>query len=225
MKWEPFVAMAIVLALGVWLVLGPMKYLGLPARRAGAIMQPFRVGPVRGWLEMVGDHDAEPTFRILSRAHPPSGVLSTDQLRERLGDGIVDEVLQTGDNTVFRLFNITNWTSLIWITIGFGGQLMFFGRMAVQWVASERRQASVVPPAFWYLSLAGGLCLFTYFVWRQDLVGVLGQTSGIVIYARNIRLISKQNRREQRLAPHAAPEPEPAPAPAPAKTGDAPPGH
>jgi lipid-A-disaccharide synthase-like uncharacterized protein len=46
----------------------------------------------------------------------------------------------------------------------------------------------------------GGVFLFTYFVWRQDFVGVLGQSTGIVIYARNLRLISKQRRRAERDA-------------------------
>jgi lipid-A-disaccharide synthase-like uncharacterized protein len=36
--------------------------------------------------------------------------------------------------------------------------------------------------------------LALYFIWRLDLVGVLGQSSGIVIYARNIRLLYKQRK-------------------------------
>jgi lipid-A-disaccharide synthase-like uncharacterized protein len=54
----------------------------------------------------------------------------------------------------------------------------------------------VITPSFWWFSLLGGVCLFAYFVWRQDAVGVIGQSSGIVIYARNLRLIAKQKRRE-----------------------------
>ena len=46
--------------------------------------------------------------------------------------------------------------------------------------------------------------LFTYFVWRQDFVGVLGQSTGVVIYARNIRLMYKQKRRARRDAERAA---------------------
>jgi lipid-A-disaccharide synthase-like uncharacterized protein len=66
----------------------------------------------------------------------------------------------------------------------------------IQWIVSERQKQSVVPEAFWWLSLAGGIALFAYFAWRQDIVGVLGQTSGVVIYARNIRLIHKRRRRQ-----------------------------
>ncbi|TVQ81254.1 MAG: lipid A biosynthesis protein [Phycisphaeraceae bacterium] len=115
---------------------------------------------------------------------------------------------------MFRLFNITTWGSLVWIGVGLGGQIAFFGRMAIQWVISERERRSVVPPLFWYLSLVGGIALFLYFAWRQDVVGVLGQTTGVVIYARNIRLIAKQRRRDaRRLAREAAPDPEGLPDP------------
>jgi lipid-A-disaccharide synthase-like uncharacterized protein len=67
--------------------------------------------------------------------------------------------------------------------------------MLLQWFVSERKRESVIPEAFWWLSLIGGVALFAYFVWRQDIVGVLGQSSGLVIYARNIRLIYKQRKR------------------------------
>ena len=80
------------------------------------------------------------------------------------------------------------------------GQCAFFGRMMVQWVVSEKKRESVVPSAFWWMSLIGGVCLFSYFVWRVDFIGVLGQSTGVVIYARNIRLIHKQKRRLARSA-------------------------
>ncbi|MBL9002030.1 MAG: lipid-A-disaccharide synthase N-terminal domain-containing protein [Phycisphaerae bacterium] len=79
--------------------------------------------------------------------------------------------------------------NLLWVALGLGGQAVFAGRMWVQWIASERARKSVVPAAFWYMSLGGGLLLTAYFVWRQDLVGVIGQASGVVIYVRNIRFL------------------------------------
>jgi lipid-A-disaccharide synthase-like uncharacterized protein len=82
----------------------------------------------------------------------------------------------------------------VWVGVGLLGQLAFSGRMIVQWIASEKRGSSVVPAAFWYMSLGGGLLLALYFIWRLDLVGVLGQSTGIVIYARNIRLLYKQRK-------------------------------
>ena len=77
----------------------------------------------------------------------------------------------------------------MWVAIGLGGQLLFSGRMLVQWLASERSRRMVVPPAFWYMSLGGALALAAYFIWRQDMVGLLGQSTGIVVYVRNIRLM------------------------------------
>jgi lipid-A-disaccharide synthase-like uncharacterized protein len=76
--------------------------------------------------------------------------------------------------------------------------------MFIQWLVSEKEKRSVVPEIFWWLSLVGGVTLFAYFAWRQDPVGILGQSSGLVIYARNLRLIYKQRRRAGREAESAA---------------------
>ena len=49
------------------------------------------------------------------------------------------------------------WPSAsFWLTIGFLGQALFTARFLVQWMASERKRDSVVPVAFWWLSLLGG---------------------------------------------------------------------
>ena len=79
----------------------------------------------------------------------------------------------------------------VWLAIGFFGQALFTGRFLVQWLASERRKRSVVPRAFWYLSLAGGLVLLAYAIHRQDPVFILGQASGLFIYGRNLWFIHR----------------------------------
>lgn len=76
-----------------------------------------------------------------------------------------------------------------WVMVGLFGQLMFTGRFIVQWITSERQRKSVIPLAFWYLSLAGGLVLLSYAIYRRDPVFILGQSTGIVIYVRNLWLI------------------------------------
>lgn len=48
---------------------------------------------------------------------------------------------------------------------------------------------SVVPVAFWFLSLAGGGMLFAYAYSRKDPVIMLGQASGLIVYVRNLWLI------------------------------------
>lgn len=80
----------------------------------------------------------------------------------------------------------------IWIVIGFVGQSLFFMRFFIQWLASEKAGRSVIPHAFWYFSLAGGVILFAYALWRQDPVFILGQSTGMLIYARNLYFIHKR---------------------------------
>ena len=85
-----------------------------------------------------------------------------------------------------------------WIAFGFAAQTAFFLRFFVQWVVSERRGESVVPTSFWYLSLVGGLMLFTYAVHKRDPVFIVGQGTGVFIYLRNIVLIRGARRRNCR---------------------------
>jgi len=82
---------------------------------------------------------------------------------------------------------------LVWLGIGLTGQLLFSMRFLVQWIASERAHRSVVPRPFWYLSLAGGLTLLAYAIYRQDPVFILGQATGAFIYGRNLYLIAREN--------------------------------
>lgn len=80
-------------------------------------------------------------------------------------------------------------TELVWLTIGFAAQAMFSMRFIVQWIASERARRSIVPEVFWYFSAAGGAMLFAYAIYRMDPVFILGQGTGLAIYARNIYFI------------------------------------
>jgi lipid-A-disaccharide synthase-like uncharacterized protein len=81
-------------------------------------------------------------------------------------------------------------TELTWIIIGFAAQVMFSTRFLVQWLASERARRSVVPKAFWYFSLTGGLLLTAYSLHRADPVFVFGQVAALAIYSRNIYFVS-----------------------------------
>ncbi len=109
--------------------------------------------------------------------------LTPDQLAAR----VVAE--QSGRSWWLNLLNITSPAGVLWVALGLAGQLLFTGRMLLQWLASERLRRSVVPPAFWWLSLSGATLLVLYFIWRKDLVGVLGQGVGWVVYLRNLWLI------------------------------------
>ena len=79
--------------------------------------------------------------------------------------------------------------TLIWIIIGFAGQALFSARFIVQSLASERVKSSMIPTAFWYFSLAGGLTLLAYALHKQDPVFIAGQGLGLIVYLRNLYLI------------------------------------
>ena len=85
-------------------------------------------------------------------------------------------------------------TEQIWIGVGLLGQALFASRFLVQWIVSERRKRSVVPPAFWYLSLAGGILTLTYAIYLLNPVFILGYAPGLFIYARNVWLIHRDDR-------------------------------
>ena len=79
----------------------------------------------------------------------------------------------------------------VWMAIGFTGQALFAGRFLVQWITSELRKRSIVPLSFWYWSLAGGVVLFAYAIYRRDPVFIVGQASGLIVYSRNLVLIRR----------------------------------
>ena len=67
---------------------------------------------------------------------------------------------------------------------------MFSMRWVLQWLASEKVRASVVPATFWYYSLIGGLMVLAYGIYRSEPVIILGQF-GVLVYARNIYFLLK----------------------------------
>src|ERR671928_1751400 len=89
---------------------------------------------------------------------------------------------------------------VIWIAIGFAGQFLFMMRFLWQWIQSERQQRSMIPIAFWYFSLAGGMTLFAYAVHRRDPVFITGQALGVFVYTRNLLLIRRERRESEPLA-------------------------
>lgn len=88
------------------------------------------------------------------------------------------------------VFDHMNW----WVLVGFIAQILFGARFFVQWVASERAGKSVVPVAFWFFSLAGGVMLFTYALVRKDPVFIAGQGFGLFVYMRNLYFIFRPRR-------------------------------
>ncbi|WP_435139725.1 lipid-A-disaccharide synthase N-terminal domain-containing protein [Pseudopelagicola sp. nBUS_19] len=95
---------------------------------------------------------------------------------------------------LLSFLKVDSWVEFWWVMFGLFGQLMFSGRFIVQWIASEKARRSTVPLAFWYFSMAGGIILFTYALYRADPVFILGQSLGLFIYSRNLFLIYRERR-------------------------------
>ena len=82
----------------------------------------------------------------------------------------------------------------VWLGIGLFGQALFSMRFLVQWLTSEREGRSIIPLAFWYFSVAGGITLLAYAIHRAYPVFIIGQLTGLFIYARNLQLILRERR-------------------------------
>ena len=82
---------------------------------------------------------------------------------------------------------------IFWLIIGLSGQFLFSMRFFIQWIYSERIKKSIIPTAFWYFSIAGGLTLLSYAIYRKDPVFILGQSLGLIIYIRNLILIKNES--------------------------------
>ncbi|MBA2594873.1 MAG: lipid-A-disaccharide synthase N-terminal domain-containing protein [Pseudomonadota bacterium] len=80
----------------------------------------------------------------------------------------------------------------VWLIVGFTGQLFFTARFLVQWLTSERARRSIVPKAFWYFSIGGGITILCYAIHREDPVFIVGQASGLLIYLRNLYFLSRE---------------------------------
>ena len=85
-----------------------------------------------------------------------------------------------------------------WVLLGFLAQAFFTMRFLVQWIASEKAGKSVIPTAFWWFSIGGGLLLFVYALYRRDPVFILGQGFGVFVYARNLYFELRDRKRAAR---------------------------
>ena len=102
---------------------------------------------------------------------------------------------------LFRVFpflpiSIAENPATLMVTVGFGGQFLFAMRFIIQWIKSEGEKKSVIPLAFWYFSIGGGLVLLCYALWRKDPVIICGQGLGLFIYARNLYFIYRDSAKQ-----------------------------
>src|SRR5258708_27183424 len=81
-----------------------------------------------------------------------------------------------------------------WVVLGFVAQAFFTMRFVVQWIASERARASVIPVAFWFFSIGGGVLLLIYALYPRDPVFIAGHALGPVVYVLNLCFIIAHGR-------------------------------
>ncbi len=80
----------------------------------------------------------------------------------------------------------------LWLLIyGSMGQIIFTLRFVYQWIYSKRKDESLLPLGFWVISLFGSLIIVSYAIYRRDPVLILGQSTGLLAYGRNIWLSRK----------------------------------
>ena len=80
----------------------------------------------------------------------------------------------------------------LWLLVyGSMGQIIFTLRFVYQWIYSKRKDESLLPIGFWVISLLGALIIVSYAIYRRDPVLILGQSTGLIAYSRNIYLSRK----------------------------------
>lgn len=71
--------------------------------------------------------------------------------------------------------------------IGIAAQILFSGRLLVQWIASERAKKVLSPTLFWQMSMAASFMLCVYGWLRNDFAIIAGQLISYYIYIWNLR--------------------------------------
>ena len=92
---------------------------------------------------------------------------------------------------ILDLLGLSNLSvnDFLWVTVGTLGQLIFFSRWIIQWLSSEKSKTSVIPVAFWWCSLIGGIITLIYAHHIESFPFMLAQAIGIIVYSRNLYLI------------------------------------
>jgi lipid-A-disaccharide synthase-like uncharacterized protein len=102
-------------------------------------------------------------------------------------------IIQYGQTLGSYLYDVFVAKFDFWLAFGLVAQLLFTARFLVQWISSERAGQSVVPMAFWFFSIAGGLMTLVYGIVKREPVIIVGQAAATLIYVRNIMLIVKNH--------------------------------
>lgn len=85
------------------------------------------------------------------------------------------------------------------VAIGFTGQALYSLRALVQWVASERAGASVVPAVYWWVTALASCLIGTYAAGQGDPILLVGPVVSLALALRNLTLQAGSARRASRL--------------------------
>lgn len=181
-RWLVLLELLALVGVLVWVGVALAAPVGKPP---GSIDLKVQLAGADDRVFLLQDEHGEPRYQI----HQDDGtnrVLTPDEFARRVWQ-------DHRSRSAFEvLLNVSSPAGIAWVVLGFLGQVLFTGRMLVQWLVSERQRASVVPTAFWWMSLIGATMLLVYFLWRREPIGVLGQATGWGIYVRNLWLIHRK---------------------------------
>ena len=106
-------------------------------------------------------------------------------------------VIYSFNNGIYDMDSVFKNTEIpIWLLIlGSISQIFFTFRFIYQWVYSENKKKSILPPGFWWISIIGACLILIYAFFRKDPVLIIAHAFGIFIYLRNILINKKSNKR------------------------------
>lgn len=176
-----FLEVALLAALGCWVYASLTET--QPIDRPGGVEVTVQLPDARD-KAILYKNDAGEYRYVITQQHDGEKLdLSANEVAERVMRGRKE---RSWGQTVL---NVSSPIGYVWVGLGLFGQVLFTGRMIVQWLVSEKSKKSVVPPIFWWMSLGGSTMLMVYFLWRRDPIGLLGQSFGWFIYVRNLWMI------------------------------------
>lgn len=176
-----FLELALLAALGYWVYASLTET--QPIDRPGGVEVTVQLSDAWDKAILYRADNGEYRYVITQQHDNQKLDLSANELADRVMRGRKE---RSWGQTVL---NVSSPLGYLWVGLGLMGQVLFTGRMIVQWLVSEKSKKSVVPPIFWWMSLGGSTMLMVYFLWRRDPIGLLGQSFGWFIYVRNLWMI------------------------------------
>lgn len=179
-RWTLAIEVVLLLAVAAWA--GNMYFSNHAPASKDEVAIKIQLPGMQDGATLFKNADGASMYRVYTKDGNPIDYSADDFARRLLEAGRSRSAWE-------KVLNISSPEGAAWVIIGLLGQVLFTGRMVVQLLASEKEKKSVVPPAFWWMSLVGASMLLIYFGWRRDPIGLLGQSFGWFIYIRNLYLI------------------------------------